>query len=156
MQHCLLKLESGIMQNNSMLDIFPVFELYSNTRTSVVVWPNSRSTVTKQLEVILSCKCLYDTSKSQRVTKSRNKRPWLAHLSKIATADMQMLCNIFLILSLQLMKGSSFEQVLVLKKKNVVFILFFFLLLLSLFYHIWAWQSIEHDHLNKFSILFQQ
>ena len=32
----------------------------------------------------------------------------------------QMLCNIFPILSLQLMKGSSFEQFLVLKKKNVL------------------------------------
>ena len=47
--------------------------------------------------------------------------PRLAHLSEIATADMQMLSNIFPILSLQLMKGSSFEQVLVLKKKNVLF-----------------------------------
>ena len=41
--------------------------------------------------------------------------PQLAHLSDIATADMQMLCNIFPILSLQLMKGSSFKQFLVLK-----------------------------------------
>ena len=49
--------------------------------------------------------------------------PWLAHLSEIATADMQMLCNIFHILLLQLMKGSSFEQFLVLKKKNVFFII---------------------------------
>ena len=50
--------------------------------------------------------------------------PWLAHMSEIATADMQMLCNIFPILSLQLMKGSSFEQVLVLEKKNVFFFYF--------------------------------
>ena len=42
--------------------------------------------------------------------------PRFAHLSDIATADMQMLCNIFPILSLQLMKISSFEQFLVLKK----------------------------------------
>ena len=42
--------------------------------------------------------------------------PWLAHLSDIATADMQMLCNIFPILSSQLMKRSSFEQFLVLEK----------------------------------------
>ena len=60
-----------------------------------------------------------------------------AHLSDIATADMQMLCNIFPILSSQLMKISSFEQFLVLK-------------------NIWAWQSMEHDHLNKLSITFQQ
>ena len=49
-----------------------------------------------------------------------------------------MLCNIFPILSSQLMKISSFEQFLVLKK------------------NIWAWQSMEHDHLNKLSITFQQ
>ena len=61
-----------------------------------------------------------------------------AHLSDIATADMQMLCNIFPILSSQLMKISSFEQFLVLKK------------------NIWARQSMEHDHLNKLSITFQQ
>ena len=51
---------------------------------------------------------------------------------------MQMLCNIFPIPSSQLMKISSFEQFLVLKK------------------NIWAWQSMEHDHLNKLSITFQQ
>ena len=65
-------------------------------------------------------------------------RPGLAHLSDIATADMQMLCNIFPILLLQLMKGSSSKQFLVLKK------------------NIWAWQSMERDHLNKLSITFQQ
>ena len=36
--------------------------------------------------------------------------PRLAHLSEIATADIQILCNIFPILSLQLIKGSSFER----------------------------------------------
>ena len=64
--------------------------------------------------------------------------PRLAHLSDIATADMQMLYNIFPILSLQLMKRPSFEQFLVLKK------------------NIWAWQSLERDHLNKLSITFKQ
>ena len=43
--------------------------------------------------------------------------PWVAHLSDIATADMQMLCNIFPILSSQLMKRSSFKQFFILKKK---------------------------------------
>ena len=47
-------------------------------------------------------------------------RPGLAHLSEIATADMHLLCNIFSILSLQLMNGSLFKQFLVLKK-NVFF-----------------------------------
>ena len=42
--------------------------------------------------------------------------PWIAHLSDIATADMQMLCNIFPILSSQLLKRSSFKQFLILKK----------------------------------------
>ena len=42
--------------------------------------------------------------------------PWVAHPSDIATADMQMLCNIFPILSSQLMKRSSFKQFLILKK----------------------------------------
>ena len=41
--------------------------------------------------------------------------PRFAHLSDIATADMQMLCNIFPILSSQLMK-ILFEQFSVLKK----------------------------------------
>ena len=41
---------------------------------------------------------------------------------------MQMVCNIFPILSLQLMKGYSFEQFLVLKKKNVFVIIIFFTL----------------------------
>ena len=43
--------------------------------------------------------------------------PQVAHLSDIATADMQMLSNIFPILSSQLMKRSSFKQFLILKKK---------------------------------------
>ena len=46
--------------------------------------------------------------------------PRVAHLSDIATADMQMLCNIFPILSLQLMKRSSFKQFLILKK-NIIY-----------------------------------
>ena len=57
--------------------------------------------------------------------------PQVAHLSDIATADMQMLCNIFPILSSQLMKRSSFKQFFILKKKYM------------------ARQSIERDHLNK-------
>ena len=55
--------------------------------------------------------------------------PRLAHLCDISTADMQIICNIFPILSLQLMKGSSFKQFLILKKR---------------------------DHLNKLTITFQQ
>ena len=50
----------------------------------------------------------------------------LAHLSEIDTADMQMLCNIYPKLSLQLLKGSSVKQFLVLKKKNVFFYYYFF------------------------------
>ena len=51
-----------------------------------------------------------------KIRKQEAHRPRFAHLSDIATADMQMLCNIFPILSLQLMKRSSFKQFLVLKK----------------------------------------
>ena len=78
--------------------------------------------------------------------------PWLAHLSEIATADMQMLCNIFLILSLQIMKGSLFEQFLVLKKKNVCFFFFFNIIILPYMGMTvnGAWP------LNKLSIPFQQ
>ena len=43
----------------------------------------------------------------------------IAHLSDIATADMQMLCNNFPILSSQLMKRSSFKHFLILKK-NII------------------------------------
>ena len=51
--------------------------------------------------------------------KQETHGPRLTHLSEIATADMQMLCDIFPILSLQLMKGSLLKQFLVLKKKDV-------------------------------------
>ena len=74
----------------------------------------------------------------EKKKKQEAHGPRFAHLSDITIADMQMLCNIFPILSSQLMKISSFEQFLVLKK------------------NIWAWQSMKHDHLNKLSITFQQ
>ena len=48
---------------------------------------------------------------------SNTDRLRVAHLSDIATADMQMLCNIFPVLSSQLMKRSSFKQFFILKKK---------------------------------------
>ena len=50
------------------------------------------------------------------LNKQEAHGPRVAHLSDIATADMQMLCNIFPILSSQLMKRSSFKQFLILKK----------------------------------------
>ena len=52
-----------------------------------------------------------------RRSKQEAHGPQVAHLSDIATADMQMLCNIFPILSSQLMKRSSFKQFFILKKK---------------------------------------
>ena len=106
--------------------------------------PNSDLLLNKSLLELI---CFLNiTKKSSQnwnyITRDRKKQeahgPRFAHLSDIATADMQMLCNIFPILSSQLMKISSFEQFLVLKK------------------NIWAWQSMEHDHLNKLSITFQQ
>ena len=51
------------------------------------------------------------------IIKQEAHGPRVAHLSDIATADMQMLCNIFPILSSQLMKRSSFKQFFILKKK---------------------------------------
>ena len=54
--------------------------------------------------------------KKIRKKKQEAHGPRFVHLSDIATADMQMLCNIFPILSSQLMKISSFEQFLVLKE----------------------------------------
>ena len=62
--------------------------------------------------------------------KQEAHRPRVAHLSDIATADMQMLCNIFPILSSQLMKRSSFKQFLIWR----IYM---------------ACQSIERDQLNK-------
>ena len=53
-----------------------------------------------------------------RTVQQEAHGPRLAHLSDIATADIQMLCNIFPILSSQLMKRSSFEQFLGLKKNT--------------------------------------
>ena len=54
--------------------------------------------------------------KVKKQKKQEAHGPQFAHLSDIATADMQMLCNILPVLSSQLMKISSFEQFLVLKK----------------------------------------
>ena len=61
----------------------------------------------------------------KKISTSCTKRP-KAHSPEWATADMQMLCNSFQILSLQLMKDSLFEQFMVLKKKNVLVFFFFF------------------------------
>ena len=52
----------------------------------------------------------------KRSSRQEAHGPRVAHLSDIATADMQMLCNIFPILSSQLLKRSSFKQFLILKK----------------------------------------
>ena len=53
--------------------------------------------------------------------KQEANGPWLAHLSEIATADMQMFCNILPILLLQLMRGSSFCAVLGFEEENCIF-----------------------------------
>ena len=53
-------------------------------------------------------------------TKQEAHGPRVAHLSDIATADMQMLCNFFPILSSQLKKRSSFKQFLIFKK-NIIY-----------------------------------
>ena len=61
-------------------------------------------------------KLAVDLCQQDKNIKQEAHGPRFAHLSDIATADMQMLCNIFPILSSQLMKISSFEQFLVLEK----------------------------------------
>ena len=58
--------------------------------------------------------------KTRLQCKQEAHGPWVAYLSSIANADMQMLCNIFPILSSQLMKRSSFKQLLILKK-NIIY-----------------------------------
>ena len=60
--------------------------------------------------------------RKKKYINNKTRGPWVAHLSDIATADMQMLCNIFPILSSQLMKRSSFKQFLILKK-NIIYIM---------------------------------
>ena len=54
------------------------------------------------------------------IKKFYTKGPRATHLSSIASADMQLLCNIFPILSSQLMKRSTFKQFLILKK-NIIY-----------------------------------
>ena len=56
----------------------------------------------------------------KKINKQEANGPRVAHLSDIATADMQMLCNIFPVLSSQLMKRSTFKQFLILKK-NIIY-----------------------------------
>ena len=60
-----------------------------------------------------------DTAGQELINKQEAHGPQVAHLSDIATANMQMLCNIFPILSSQLMKRSSFKQFLLLK--NIIY-----------------------------------
>ena len=66
-----------------------------------------------------TCRQIKDNNKqyTQDKTIQEVHGPRVAHLSDIAIADMQMLCNIFPILSSQLMKRSSFKQFFILKKK---------------------------------------
>ena len=56
------------------------------------------------------------TKKQKKKTKQEAHGPRVAHLSDIATADIQMLCNIFPVLSSQIMKRSTFKQFLILRK----------------------------------------
>ena len=83
----------------------------------------------------------FSRTRVKKTTKKNQEAqgPRLVHLSNIATVDMQMLCNIFAnpIIATIEKTGSSFKQFLVLKMI------------------IWAWQSMELDHLNKHSITFQ-
>ena len=66
----------------------------------------------------MECQNLF-SGKNEKKYFTRGPRA-MGHQSDIATADMQMLCNIFPILSSQLMKRSSFKQFLILKK-NIIY-----------------------------------
>ena len=63
-----------------------------------------------------NCLPLRHTSYAGGIMIQEAHGPRVAHLSDTVTADMQMLCNIFPILSSQLMKRSSFKQFFILKK----------------------------------------
>ena len=67
--------------------------------------------------VSVVCAWWYAEHLAKRKIKQEAHGPQVAHLSDTATADMQMLCNIFPILSSHLMKRSSFKQFFILKKK---------------------------------------
>ena len=73
----------------------------------------------KSLEIYspFLCHDIHQQHDSGLIYQQEAHGPRVAHLSDIATADMQMLCNIFPILSSQLMKRSSFKQFFILKKK---------------------------------------
>ena len=58
----------------------------------------------------MKCQILFSRKKQEA------HGPRVAHVSDTATADMQMLCNIFPVLSSQLMKRSTFKQFLILKR----------------------------------------
>ena len=78
-----------------------------------IVW--SVTSCFRDFPLYLICFICYETEMGL-YKKQEAYGPRVAHLSDIATADMQMLCNIFPILSSQLMKKSSFKQFLILKK----------------------------------------
>ena len=59
--------------------------------------------------------------KQEKQHKKEANGPRLAHLSEIATAYMQTLCNIFPVLSLQLMKGSSFWAIVGFNEEKCVY-----------------------------------
>ena len=70
-----------------------------------------------EIGLVVSEKKIFKVFYIDTYGKQEAHGPRVAHLSDIATADMQMLCNIFPILSSQLMKRSSFKQFFILKKK---------------------------------------
>ena len=82
------------------------------------------------------------------IKKQEAHGPRHAHLSEIATADViQHFPNPAI---------ATNERIIIWAVLGFVEEELFLLLLLSLFSHIWAWQSKERDHLNKLLIPFQQ
>ena len=81
--------------NNSSEHICPT--------SNIPLWPSNRIQ-----EILLIFLAAFDSLTIPEIKQQEALGPRLAHLSDLATADMQMLCNLFPILSLQLMKESSF------------------------------------------------
>ena len=77
---------------------------------------NKRKSALRKLNRQPTKESLIHAKQMRANARKTTRGPRFAHLSDIATVDMQMLCNIFPILSSQLIKISSFEQFLVLKK----------------------------------------
>ena len=98
--------------NMKFLDILNRFQVTERTRfyDGSSSKGNNSKLINARFMVLMFC--MYDNVDCYEYEQEAHG-PRFAHLSDIATADMQMLCNIFPIISSQQMKISSVEQFLV-------------------------------------------